>query len=282
MKIVRTLCLGLLMLGVGLSVGAEEAARPPGFSGEVGTEAAFLPDLGLEAWVDLYWNLDGLGIGTLTTLDVLPGFGLGEGLTARYDLEPFWFEGRFGLSIVPLGVTDLRLIAGVALLEFEGEDLTFGMDVELVLRALPVFGLTFGLDLDLEVWDIDLWANAELDILTIAFDARLGGRARVLNLSWEGGRLSAIFRASTVLLPTFDGAIGFDVLFEAGAFELRSVTDIDLVPFGLIEQRLELAFTFDGLEVYAWGGFRGDLSFLAGIGVTYTLPSGGPPPDTND
>ena len=68
MKIVRTLCLGLLMLGVGLSVGAEEAARPPGFSGEVGTEAAFLPDLGLEAWVDLYWNLDGLGIGTLNAL----------------------------------------------------------------------------------------------------------------------------------------------------------------------------------------------------------------------
>jgi len=209
----------------------------------------------------------------------LPTFGVSETLTAGYTLDPLRFLALLGVDVYPFSFTDLNLRAIAGLVDVQGDDLSFTVDAEVMLRALPAFDVTFSLDLDVDVWVFDFWALADLDILTIAFDLLVGGEALVLDLLWDEGGLTAALGASSVLLPAFDARIWFDVLFEAGSLEVESSTDIGLSPFGLIEQLIELTIRIDGLRIYAWGGFRGDLTFLAGIGVTYRLPPPGPRAD---
>ena len=278
MKRARLVLLMGLVAGLLVSVGATaEQDAPVGFMAEVGIEAILFPAGALDAWVDLGWDLIGLRFGNLTELTVLPAFGLGETLSVSYALDPFRFLAELGVDIVPLAFDDLGLSVFAGLIDVQGEDLEFEVEAGLLLYALPTFDLTFSIDADLGLWILDLWADADLDILTVVLDLLLGVEAGVLDLSWDEGGLSAWLGGETTILPVFDAYVWFDVRFDAGSFELRSETDIGLSPLGLIEQSVELTICFDGLRIYSWAGFRGDLTFLAGIGVTYRLPASTPP-----
>ena len=267
----------ILLVGlVGLatfSVGANAQEGVSGWTAEFGIEGILLPDGGLDAWADLGWDLVGIRFGSLTEVTFLPAFGLGETLSASYTFDPVQFGLQLGVDVVPFAFNDLTLSAEAELIGIDGEDVTFSLDAGLRLRALPAFELTFSVGAEVAWWILDLWAQADLDILTIALDVLLGAEVAVLDVSWEGAGLSATLGAETAFVPAFDTHVWFDVLFEAEIFELRSETDLDLVPFDLIEQQIELSFTFDRLRLYAWAGFRGDLTVLAGIGITYSLPA---------
>ena len=267
----------ILLVGlVGLatfSVGANAQEGVSGWTAEFGIEGILLPDGGLDAWADLGWDLVGIRFGSLTEVTFLPAFGLGETLSASYTFDPVQFGLQLGVDVVPFAFNDLTLSAEAELIGIDGEDVTFSLDAGLRLRALPAFELTFSVGAEVAWWILDLWAQADLDILTIALDVLLGAEVAVLDVSWEGAGLSATLGAETAFVPALDTHVWFDVLFEAEIFELRSETDLDLVPFDLIEQQIELSFTFDRLRLYAWAGFRGDLTALAGIGITYSLPA---------
>jgi len=269
----------LVVLVAGVSRFAGTAAgqdAPAGFVVEAGMESVLLPAGTLNAWVDLGWDLIGLRFGSLTELTVLPAFGLDETLSARYTLDPFRLLVEIDVGIVPLAFDDLGLSAFARLIDVQGDDLEFEVEAGLLLHALPTFGLTFSLDAGLGLWILNVWMDADLDILTVVLDLLLGVEAGVLDLSWDGGGLSAWLGGEMAISPAFDAHVWFDVCFDAGDFELRSQTDIGLSPLGLVEQLIELSIRMNGLRIYAWSGFRGDLTFLVGIGVTYRLP----PPET--
>jgi len=262
---------GLLLGLVAFSVGANAQESVSGWTAEFGMEGTLLPNGALDAWADLGWDLLGIRFGSSTEAAFLPTFGLGETLSASYALDPVQFGLQLGLDVVPFTFDDLNLSAEAALIAIDGEDLTFSLDAGLRVRALPTFELTFSVDSDLAWWILDLWARADLDVLAIVLDVLLGAEAVVLDVSWEEAGLSAALGVEATLSPTFNAHVWFDVLFEAEIFELRSETDLDLAPLDLIEQRIEFSFTFDRLRLYAWAGFRGDLTALAGIGITYSL-----------
>lgn len=274
MKRTRTVLLIGLLVGLLASVvGAVGQDSPTGFRAEFGAETTFLPDFALDTWIDLNWDLDAFSFGSLTDLAFFPAFVASETLSVGYALDPLGFLALLGVDIYPFSFADLSLSATAGLIDVKSENLAFTIDAELLLTALPAFALTFSLDFDLDVWVFGFWVDADLDILTIAFDVLVGGQAHVLDLTWDEGGLSAFLGASSILLPGLDARAWFDVIFDSGGFELRSDTDIGLTPFSLIEQSLRLTILIGGLEIYAWGGFLGDLTFSAGIGFTYQLPS---------
>ena len=100
-KLVSVLVIGIVAM---LATAGMVAVAEDDLDIVIGAEAEILPDFAAELWVDLDWSLDGLSVGSSTTLGVFPDLEANETLTLEYtfgwaslgaitsvDLYPFAF-----------------------------------------------------------------------------------------------------------------------------------------------------------------------------------------------
>lgn len=248
------------------------AAESNGFSGTIGAEAVFLPDFSTDVWLNLGWSLDGFSFGSLTGVSVFPGFAVSETMTAGYSFGVFDFGGTVAIDVYPFAFGGFDLHAGVGLLDSAQDGFAVSADAALFSAIYPTFGAVLSLDVYASYGIFSLWADFDLDILSLAVDVLLGGEVRLLDLEMDSGGLTADLGASTLVLPAVDAQLWLDMALELGAVSVTSGTDFALTPFGLTQQRFEVEIGLDGLSVHAWVSFNGAGDLSAGIGGTYDFP----------
>ena len=262
----------LVLCVAAVTVGCAWAAEPEGLSGTVGVETDFLPGFATDVWLDLDWNVDGWSVGTLTELSLFPAFGAGWTGTVEYSFGAVDVGGALAVDVYPFDLVGLDAFAGVDLLDLTRDGLTTSVEASLLFEILPTLAGTLSLDADASYGGLSVWIDLGLGVPGFGVTVLGAGEVRVLDLDAGDGRLSAEVGASATVVPAFEASFWFDVTFELGAFEVTADTEFDLTPFGLAEQRIEVEARFDGLSVYAWGGFDGAGDVTAGAGARYDFP----------
>ncbi len=263
------LLLFVVVAAVGVGGWADEET---GLSGAVGAELAFLPAFAGDLWVDLDWNLGGWSLGALTEIGFLPAFTARCTGTVEATLSVFDLRGTAIIDVVPFDFAGLNLFAGVGLLDMSGEGFAVAVDAGAVFEILPALDAGLSLDIDASYGIFTAWGAFDLGIPGFGTTVWAGAEIRALDLELEDGQLTVDLGASTFILPAGDTRLWLDVALRLGIITVTAETDFELNPFGLAQQRIEIEVGFDGLTLYAWGGFTGVGDLTAGVGGTYEFP----------
>lgn len=243
-----------------------------GLSGTVGAEAAFLPAFSTDVWLDLDWDVDGWGIGSLAEMTVFPGFAVNWTGSVEYVFDSVDLGGTVLIDIYPFAFGAFDVYAGVGILDFAQDEIAISADAGLYSEIYPTFGNTLSLDVDASYGILAVWGDLDLDIPGFEVSVLLGGEVLVLDLDLDDGGLTAYLGAATFVVPAVDAQMWLDMALELGAVTVTSESDFSLTPFGLTQQRFEVELGLDGLSVYAWLSFTGAGDLSAGIGGTYDFP----------
>lgn len=269
-KLVCLLVVGIaaMLASVGLVAVAEN-----GLDIEIGVEAVILPDFATDLWVDLDWSLDGLSVGSTTTLTVLPALLANETLTVEYSFGWASLGATAGVDLYPLAFVGFDIYADVGLLDTTfGDDGSLSLDAGLWVPIFPTLAPVVSMNVDVSVWLLSLWSGVDFDILTLDVDAWIGGEIRLLDLALDNGSLTADWGSELDVLPALDAIMWFDVSLGMGDVTLTSQTDFALTPFALVQQRFDISLNVDGLSIYVWAGYSPAADIFAGIGFVYDLP----------
>jgi len=263
------LALSVVVATAGWSVWAAESE---GLSGTVGAEAVLLPGFSSGVWLDLSWNVNPWVFGALTHLVLFPGFTASWTGTVAYSLGPVDLGGTLAMDVYPLDLVGLDLLARAGLIDWTRDDDAASVEASFLCEVLPALAGTLSLDADASYGRFTAWGDLDLGVPGFGVTVLAGAEICVLDLDLDDGQLTGDLGARATVVPTFDAQFWFDVSFELGAFEVTADTEFDLTPFGLAEQRIQITIRFDGVSVYAWGGFDGAGDVTAGIGGCYDFP----------
>ena len=269
-KLVCLLVVGIaaMLASVGLVAVAEN-----GLDIEIGVEAVILPDFATDLWVDLDWSLDGLSVGSTTTLTVLPALLANETLTVEYSFGWASLGATADVDLYPFAFVGFDIYADVGLLDTTfGDDGSLSLDAGLWVPIFPTLAPVVSMNVDVSVWLLSLWSGVDFDILTLDVDAWIGGEIRLLDLALDNGSLTADWGSELDVLPALDAIMWFDVSLGMGDVTLTSQTDFALTPFALVQQRFDISLNVDGLSIYVWAGYSPAADIFAGIGFVYDLP----------
>ncbi|MFC2078437.1 hypothetical protein ACFLSZ_00485 [Candidatus Bipolaricaulota bacterium] len=269
----KLVCLLVVGIAAVLTSAGMIAVADDGLEVEIGVEAEILPDFTTDAWVDLDWSIDGLSLGSTTTLTVVPALAATEVLNIEYSFGSASLGATANVDLYPFAFGGFTIYADAGLLDTTlGDDGTLSLDVGLWMPILPTFAAVISMDIDVSVWLLSLWSAVEFDILTLGIDAWVGGEIRLLDLDFDDGSLTADWGSELDVLPAFDADMWFDVSFGLGDITVASQTDFALTPFALAQQRFDISLDVDGFSVYVWAGYSPTADVFAGIGFTYDLP----------
>lgn len=269
-KLVGLLVVGItaLLASVGMVAVADDTLDI-----EIGAEAVIVPDFASDLWVDLDWTLDGLSVGSTTTLRVFPDLEANETLVVEYSFGWASLGATTSVDLYPFAFVGFTVYADAGLLDTTfGDDGSLSIDAGLWVPVFPAFAPVVSMDLDVSLWLLSLWSGVDFDILTQAVDAWIGGEIRLLDLVLDNGSLSIDWGSGLDVLPAFDADMWFDVSVNLGGVTVISQTDFALTPFALVQQRFDVSLDVDGFSIYAWVGYSPTIDFFAGIGFTYDLP----------
>ena len=268
----------------------------------IGAEAEILPDFTAELWVDLDWSLDGLSVGSTTTLTVLPDLEANETLTVEYTFGWASLGAITSVDLYPFAFIGFTIYADAELVDTTfGDDGSLTLDAELWVPIFPALAPVVSMDLDVSIWLLSLWSGVDFDILAQGVDAWIGGEIRLLDLALDNGSLTADWGSLLDVMPAFDAdmwfdaSLGlgdvtvtsetdfaltpfapeeqrFDVELAVGDVTVTSQTDLALTPFALDQQRFDVELDADGLLIYVWAGYSPAVDLFAGFGFTYDLP----------
>ena len=270
---VKSVCLVVLGIAALLASIGMVAAAEDDLGIVIGAEATILPGFASDLWVDLDWNLNGLSVGSTTTLAVFPTLAADETLTIEYSFEWASLGAITDVSLYPFAFDGFSLYMDVTILDTTfGDDGTLSIDAGLSMPIFPTVAPVVSMDLDASLWVLSLWSGVDFDILTQGIDALIGGEIRLLDLVLDNGSLTADWGSELDVLPIFDADMWFDVSLGLGDVTITSQTDFALTPFALIQQRFDVSLDVDGLSIYVWAGYLPTADFFAGIGFTYDLP----------
>jgi len=247
------------------------AVADDGLDIEIGAEAAILPDFTADLWVDLDWSLNGLSVGSTTTLTVFPVLAVDEALAVEYSFGWASLGATADVDIYPFAFAGFDIYADATLLDTTfGDDGLLSLDVGLLVPIFPAFAPVISMDLDASLWLLSAWSGVDFDILAPGVDALIGGEIRLLDLVLDNGSFTADWGSELDVLPAFNADMWFDVDLGLGDVTVTSQTDFALTPFALAQQRFDVEFDTDDLSVYAWAGYSPTVEFFAGIGFTFT------------
>ena len=266
---------GLLVVGIAAvlaSVGMV-AVADGGLDIEIGAEATILPDFATDLWVDLDWSLDGLSVGSTTTLTVVPALEANEVLVVEYSFDGVSLGATADVDLYPFAFVGFDIYADARLLDTTfGDDGLLSLDVGLLVPIFPAVAPVVSMDVDASVWLLSLWSSVDFDVLTQGIDAWVGGEIRLLDLGLDNGSLVADWGSEMAVLPALDAVMWFDATLGFGDVTMTSQTDLALTPFALTQQRFDIKLDIDGFSLYVWAGYSPTADFFAGIGFTYDLP----------
>ncbi|MFC2095925.1 hypothetical protein ACFLSW_05770 [Candidatus Bipolaricaulota bacterium] len=273
MRNAKLVCLLVVGIAAMLASVGMVAAADDGLDVEIGVEAEILPDFATDLWVDLDWSLDGLSVGSTTTLTVVPALAATEVLNIEYSFGSASLGATANVDLYPFAFAGFTLYADAGLLDTTfGDDGSLSLDVGLWMPILPTFATIISMDIDVSIWLLSLWSGVDFDILTLGIDAWVGGEIRLLDLDFDDGYLTADWGSQMDVLPAFDADMWFDVSFGLGGITVASQTDFALTPFALALQRFDISLDTGNFSVYVWAGYSPTADIFAGIGFTYGLP----------
>jgi len=302
MQNVKLACLLVVGIAAVLATVGMVAVADDSLDIEIGAEAAILPDFTTDLWVALDWSLDGLSVGSTTTLTVFPAFAANETLTVEYSFGWAALGATADVDLYSFAFAGFDIYANAGFYDTAfGEDGLLSLDFGLSVPIFPAFALVVSVDLDASYWLLSLWSGVDFDILAQSIDAWIGAEIRLLDLVLDSGSLSIDWGSEMTAMPAFGADMWFDVSlilgdvtvtsqtdfaltpfapeqqqFDVsiglGEVTMTSQTDFALTPFALTQQRFDVELDIDGLSIYVWGGYSATADFFAGIGFTYDLP----------